>query len=283
MYEVKGLPSIVMSTRRPASSATTCGAFRARSGRGGGKPSDLDVAVPDAVAVILKQDEAVLQLAEARDVLEFALRDGFAQGGTVELVLEHARAVQIVLHRRTVRNDPALVELPGRLQRTILRGQHVVERGRLAVRSYFRIGMPLVVYELVLVADSRWHIFEDEILQPAVAAFGDAPLPRQVESVELDRRDDIERAPRVGAVAGIDGQQPVFDLPPGAGRVGFLVAVPAVERLPVEEKNPAGLLFRRRELVVDSAGAGGAGGFCAMVADASDAAVATAAIAGVMK
>ncbi len=174
--------------------------------------------------------------------------------------------------------DPALVELTGRLQRTILSGQHVVERGRLTVRSDFRIGMPLVVYELVLVADSRWHIFEDEILQPAVAAFGDAPLPRQVESVELDRRDDIERATRVGAVAGIDGQQPVFDLPPGAGGVGLLVAVPAVERLPVEEKNPAGLLFRRCELVGRLSRPGG---FCAMVADASDAAVATAAIAGV--
>ena len=109
--------------------------------------------------------------------------------------------------------------------------------------------MPLVVYELVLVADGGWQVLEDEIFQPAVAAFGNAPLPRQVEPVELDRCDDVERATRIAAVAGIDRQQPVFDLPPCAGGVGFLVAAPAVERLPVKEKNPAGLLFRRCELV----------------------------------
>ena len=45
------------------------------------------------------------------------------------------------------------VPLAGRLERTIVGRQDVVERGGLAVRADLRVGMPLVVDHLVLVAD----------------------------------------------------------------------------------------------------------------------------------
>ena len=57
------------------------------------------VAEPDLVAVILEQDVAILRLAEARDALELALRDGGIERGLFELVLEHLLAVQPVLDR----------------------------------------------------------------------------------------------------------------------------------------------------------------------------------------
>src|SRR5919197_847815 len=52
-------------------------------------PANLDVAVPDLVAVILQQDVPVLELAEALDVLELALRDGRAELRTVERIPQH--------------------------------------------------------------------------------------------------------------------------------------------------------------------------------------------------
>ncbi len=179
----------------------------------GGQASDLDVAVPDAVSVILQEDEAVLQLAEPRDVLELALRDRCAQRRAVELVLQHASAVQVVLDCRPVRHDPALIELTGGPDRTILSGEDVIERRRLPMRADLRVGVPLIVDELVLVADGRIQVLEDEVLQAAVAALGDPPLPRQLEPVELSRRDDVALPTRVFPRAGTDGQQPLFNAP----------------------------------------------------------------------
>ncbi len=169
------------------------------------------------------------------------------------------RAVQIVLDRRAVRDDPALVELAGRLQRTILSGQDVVERGRLTVRSDLRVGMPLVVDELVLVADGRVADPRGRNTSGRCCRLRRSATPTSARTGRTCRRDDVELAARVVAVAGIDGQQPVFDLPPRAGGVGLLVAAPAVESLAVEEQRPAGLLLLRRELVL--CGSGGAGGF----------------------
>ena len=85
MYEVNGLPSmrdVDALCRFVGDDLDARGAQPASpSARGGGRPLDLDVAVPDAVAVILEQDVAVLQLAESRDVLELALRDCRAAPG----------------------------------------------------------------------------------------------------------------------------------------------------------------------------------------------------------
>ena len=224
------------------------GGLRRRSGRGG-EPPDLDVAVPHAVAMVLQQDEAVLQLAEPRDVLELALRDGRAERGAVELVLQHLRAVQVVLDGLAVRDHAALIPLAGRAERPILGGKDVVERGRLPVRSDLRVGVALVVDQLVLVADGRVLILEDEVLEAAVAAFRYTPLPGQLEAVVGRGRDDVALTARIGPVAGIDGQQSIFDAPPRAGGVRLLVAAPAVERFPIEQQRPAGLLFLRRQLI----------------------------------
>src|SRR5688500_13420835 len=66
---------------------------------------DLDLAVPDLVAVILQEDVPLLRLAEAGDVLELALGDGLAQRRRVELVLEDLLAVQPVLDVAAVGAD----------------------------------------------------------------------------------------------------------------------------------------------------------------------------------
>ena len=117
------------------------------------------------------------------------------------------------------------------------------------MRPDLRVGMALIVYQLVLVADGRVLILEDEVLEAAVAAFRYPPLPRQLEAVVGRGRDDVALAARIGSVAGIDGQESFFDAPPRARGVRLLVAAPAVERFPIEEQRPAGLLLLRRELI----------------------------------
>ena len=111
--------------------------------------------------MILEQDVALLQLAEPLDPLELALFDRGVELGRIELVLEHPGVVQIVIDPRAalderlgatrirlVFHSPA--GLSGRWQR---RRQHVVERRGLAMGADLRVGVTLVVDQLVLVAD----------------------------------------------------------------------------------------------------------------------------------
>ena len=74
--------------------------------------------------------------------------------------------------------------------------------------------MPLVVDDLVFVADGGGQIFENEVLDAAVAGLRDPPLPGQLELLEGRRRDDVARALRVLAVVGRQRQESGFDLPP---------------------------------------------------------------------
>ena len=134
--------------------------------------------------------------------------------------------------------------------------KHIIERSRLTVRTDLRVGVTVVVYELVLVTDGRVLILEDEVLEAAVAALRNAPLPGELEAVEGGGRDDVALAAGVGAVAWIDGQESVLDPPPRAGCVRLLIAAPPVEGLPVEEQHPAGLLFLSRELIDRVSGCG---------------------------
>jgi hypothetical protein len=180
----------------------------------------------------------LLRLAEAGDVLELALRDRVAERRRVELVLEDLLAVQPVLDVAAVRADFADVPFAGRLDRTLVRLQHVVERGGLAVRANLGVGVPLVVDDLILVADCRALILEDEVLHAAVGARRRLPFPAQVEVVVHLRADDVARAARVLAVVGRQRQRAVLDLPARLAGVGLLVAPPAGEGLPVEQRRP---------------------------------------------
>ena len=159
------------------------------------------------------------------------------QLGRIELVLEDPRVVQVVIHARASGDDAALVDadpagvplagwfldtrghLPGRTRWTCRRRQHVVERRRLAVGADFRVGVPLVVDQLVFVADGRIPVLENEVLQAAVAARRDLPLPGQVEQIVGLGGDDVARAARVLAVPGGKRQESVGDRPARAGGI----------------------------------------------------------------
>src|SRR3954471_7360503 len=200
---------------------------------------DLDAAVPHLVAVVLQQDMAVLRLAEPRDVLELALRDGGAQRRRVELVLEHLLAVEDVLDVRAADDHFAGVPLAGGVHRPIVRREDVVQRRGLTVRADLRVGVPLVVYQLVLVPDRRGLILEHEVLDAAVAALRDPPFPSQVELIVGLCGDDVALTLGVAGAGLRDGEHPVLHLPAGVRRVGLLVAAPAVEGLAIEELHPA--------------------------------------------
>ena len=173
---------------------------------------DLDRPVPHLIAVVLHQDVTLLQLAEPRDVLELALRDGRLERRAVR-----ARRTGPWCHSASARrsmpltHDAAHVPFAGRLQRPIRCGEHVVERRRLPLRSDLRVGVPLVVDHLVLVADGRVHVLEDEVLHAAVAAQRDLPVPGQLEVIVGLRRDQIARAARVLAVVLGEREHAVLD------------------------------------------------------------------------
>src|SRR5689334_6025580 len=214
-----------------------------------GDRTDLEVAVADGVAVVLQQDQAVLRLAEALDVLELALGDRLAERRAVERVAEDLGAVQPVLDVVAADDDAAGVPLARGLQGAVGGGHDVVERRRLPVRPDLGVGVPLVVDQLVLVADRAVAVLEHEVLQAAVAALRDAPVPRQLELPVRLGGDDVTRTARVGLVARGEAEEAVLRDPARAGGIGALVAVPAVEAGPVEEQRPAGLLLGGRQLI----------------------------------
>jgi hypothetical protein len=141
------------------------------------------------------------------------------------------------------------VPLPRRLERPIVRRHDVVERRGLAMRADLRVGMPLVVDQLVLVADGIGPVLEHEVLHAAVAALRDLPFPAEIELLEGLGADDVLPALRVSLAGGGGGQHAVLDTPAGAGRIGFVVASPSIQRLAIEELDPARLAvavrFRR--------------------------------------
>ena len=110
--------------------------------------------------------------------------------------------------------------------------------------------MPLVVDDLIFVADGLRQILEDEVFDAAVAGLRDPPLPGQLELLERRRRDDVAGTLRVLAVVRRQREESVVDLPPTPRRVRTLVPTPAVEAVPVEEQLPAVTLFLGCELIV---------------------------------
>jgi hypothetical protein len=108
--------------------------------------------------------------------------------------------------------------------------------------------VPLVVDDLILVADSGVTVLSDEVLQPAVAAGADLPLEIEIERVELVARHDIPLAERVRSVVMRDAERAVSDPPTGAGRIGLPIPAPAAERRAIEQQTPprGALSWRQR-------------------------------------
>ena len=102
---------------------------------------------------------------------------------------------------------------PGWPERAVVGRQHVVKRRGLPMRADLRIRMPFIVQHLVLVTDRRVAILEHEVLEAAVASWRDLPFPRQFEDVVRLSGDHVERAARITAACGIDGECSIFDLP----------------------------------------------------------------------
>jgi hypothetical protein len=100
--------------------------------------------------------------------------------------------------------------------------------------------MPLVVDDLILVADGRVAVFEDEILDAAVAARRDLPVDHELELFEGVLRDDVALAVRVFPVVRRKRERTVLRLPAGVRGIGFFVSAPPVERVTIEEQDPAG-------------------------------------------
>jgi hypothetical protein len=103
------------------------------------------------------------------------------------------------------------------------------------VRPDLRVGVPLVVDHLVFVTDGARLVLHHEVLEAAVAPFGDLPLPFDVELIVGGVGDDVLGAAGVPGLAGGERDDPVLDFPEGPGRVGLLVATPAVQGLAVEQ------------------------------------------------
>ena len=141
-----------------------------------GELTKLDVAERHLVAVILQQDVAAGRVAEALDVLVFALGDQRLHFRAPDLELHHLLAVQPVLDVVPPDDESRLVPFADRLRRVRRRRDQIVERpGRpVAVHPCLRIRVPLIVQDLHLVADTGVTLavgcLRDQVLEAAVAA-----------------------------------------------------------------------------------------------------------------
>src|SRR3954451_18223362 len=211
--------------------------------------TELDVPERHLVAVILQQDVAARRLAEALDVLVFALRDQSLHLRAADFELHHFLPVEPVLDVVAADDQADLVPFADRV-RGVRRGcDQIVERsgGPVAVLAHLRVGMPLVVQDLHLVPDTRVTRaagrFRNQVLEAAVAAGCELPLERQLEVAVLAGGDDVTADSWLLALGALlDGA--VDTRPPGGREGGRVVAAPPLGGLAVEQQLPSRRLFR---------------------------------------
>jgi hypothetical protein len=135
----------------------------------------------------------------------------------------------------------------------LLRGRRrnqIVERGQgaIAVAAELRVGMPLVVEDLVLAADGRTaagfgagagdgvEVGLDEILDAAVRARREFEIGDEFEIGETFARDDVAAGGGFLAVVFQNGEDTVFDDPAFGGKRLGAGAAPAVRGLPSQSR-----------------------------------------------
>src|SRR5260370_27225961 len=133
-------------------------------------------------------------------------------------------------------------------------GDHVVQGGfgAVAVAAFFGVGVDGVVEDLVLEADggavavvTGGVVRVDEVLDAGVGSGGDAEVDEQLEVGVLAGGEDVAGVAALFAAVLGDGEEAVFNLPAGGGKVGAVSAWPALGGFAVEEDVPAlgGFLF----------------------------------------
>src|SRR5262245_3559157 len=162
------------------------------SSRNGSLPSqgtDLDVAEPDPVAVILQADVASLRPAVGRPLVVLAGPDPLLPVRRIQLVGDDPLAVEPMLHVAPAHHDAGVVPVadgPGRISRG--RVQAVV--GATGVRVVEPEG---VVADLELGARlvGGASLFGRVIEDATVASVRDLPIDRQLEVVERLGGDEV--------------------------------------------------------------------------------------------
>ncbi len=210
----------------------------------------LHVLEPHVAIVVLEEDMAFDLVSEPGDVLELALRHRRLDDLAAAFVFEHFHAVEPVLDVVALDQNPRVVDLAGRLERSgALWREHVIEGGRemLAAGPDGVRGL-LVVNHLVFVAKRLLARLDDEVLHAAIASPRQLPIPFQVKVVELGIADDFSPAPFAPALA--ETMQPaVLDDPARRRKRLLLEEAPAIRGLAIKEQLPAIRLLLFGELV----------------------------------
>jgi hypothetical protein len=107
-----------------------------------------------------------------------------------------------------------------------------------------------VVDELVLVPDRRGPRLLHEVLHTGIRPLGDAPLPHELEVVELVTRDDVALAQGVAAIRRRQRETAILHHPSQSLHVRLLIPAPGGGRRAVEEQPPASRLLVGRQRVL---------------------------------
>ncbi|MDX6464318.1 MAG: hypothetical protein QOE55_8015 [Acidobacteriaceae bacterium] len=199
--------------------------------------ADFDVAEGDGKAVVLQEEVAVVGFAKVAVDVELAGGDEGAELGGNAVVLDDLDAVQPVLSVGSADDDAGGVPLaygPDWLRSCC--GDQVVEGGHsaVAIAAFLGVGVEGVVQDLVLEADvgtvasvARSEGGVDEVLDAGVCARGNAEVDGELEVGVLACAEDVAGVAAFFATVLSDGEEAVFDLPSGGGKVGAVGAVPA--------------------------------------------------------
>ena len=209
--------------------------------------ADFDVTVPAIILVVGEHDMARDFFAEADLFGELAFRETGFDGGAAEVVAKNVFAVEPVFDVVAFDDDAGGVPFADGFHGFIGGGrEHVVKRGRLAVRADLAVGVADVVEHLVFGAGRGGAGFGDEIFNAVIAGEREFPFPGELEVVKFFLGDEL------GAFDFGDGvERAVFDFPAAGGFTG--IGAPAVHGLAVEEERPAGGFFGGGELVFGGA------------------------------
>src|SRR5262249_4176174 len=172
-----------------------------------------------------------------------------------QLVFDHLRTVEPMLHMIAMNNQPHLIPLANRMQHLVFRRNQIVQsaRGTITIFAHLRVRMLIIVQHLHFKPQSRvaalHHIFINKILDAAVSSGTDAPLQLQFKVIVLPYRYDIAALFTLFAVAGYVFDCAAFNRPALVRHLFSSKPTPSVPCFAIEQQLPSCRFFRRREYI----------------------------------
>ena len=181
-------------------------------------------------------------------ILEFTSCNRFQHALTAQGVMENHDPVEPVLNLLSLDQDATLIEGADGLDYPIACRKDIVESRCLPFGPPQCIRMLGIIDDLILVPNGPTTFFHDEILDPAVGAWGDFPLPLKIKLAELGLGDDVSATSLADVFQAVVLNDPTF-----GGEGIFFETPPPHGVLTIEQVDPSSFspsLVQRVELAI---------------------------------